>query len=85
MVSVLWLKWPLILLGIGVLLFACHKFLSWMEGRGWIYYHKKKASPGTAASAWLELQSMVEPGTKHVLRVEREERQEDDGEGGPDI
>ncbi len=80
-----WLKWPFIVLCVGALLFAGHKFLLWMEDRGWIYYLKKKASPGTAGSAWLELQSMIEPATKHVLKVEREEHKEEDGEGGPDL
>ena len=80
MFIVLWLKWPLILLGICAILFTCHKIFLWMEERGWIYYHKRKASPGTAASAWLELHSMIEPGKKHVLKVEREEHEEDDAE-----
>jgi len=85
MFSILWLKWVLIIFGICVSLLACHNLLLWMEDRGWIYYHKKKASPGTAASAWLQLQSLVEPSKKHVLQVEREEYEEQDGEAGSDL
>jgi hypothetical protein len=54
-----------------------------MELRGWIYYHKKKASPGSAANAFLELQSFMEPSKKHVIQVQREEREEDDGDAEP--
>jgi hypothetical protein len=54
-----------------------------MEQRGWIYYHKKQGSPGTAAQAWLELQSFIEPSKKHVIQVQREEREEDDGDAEP--
>ena len=78
MKDVIEMKWFLIIIGICIALFALHKLLLWMEARGWIYYHKKKASPGIAASAWLELQSMIEPTKKHVLEIKREEHDEDD-------
>jgi hypothetical protein len=77
------MTWLLILIGICVGLFALHKLGLWIESRGWIYYHKKKASPGTAASAWLEMQSLIEPGKKHVIQVQREEHEEDDGDAEP--
>ena len=83
MISILWLKWSLIIIGVFLALFVLHKLLLWMEDRGWIYYHKKKASPGTAANAWLELQSMMEPGKKHVLEIKSEEHKEDDGDAEP--
>lgn len=79
------MKWAAIILGISLALFVLHKVLLWMESRGWIYYHKKKGSPGTAANAWLELQSMLKPSIKHVLEIKREEREEDDGDAEPKI
>jgi hypothetical protein len=78
----LWIKWTVISLSVGVFLFAAHKTLLWMERRGWIYYQKKKAQPGTSASAWLELHQLVEPGKKHVLQIQREEHKEEDDQGG---
>lgn len=43
------------------------------EERGWIYYRKRRASPGTASGAALEMQSLLEPGTRHVADVLREQ------------
>ena len=48
------------------------------EDRGWIYYRKKSGRPGTAASAFLEIQSMMEPSKKHVLDVMREDEEQDE-------
>ena len=66
-----------------VCLYALHRFLLYSESRGWIYYCKKQSSPGTAANAFLELHSMLEPQKKHMLTIQKEERKEEDGEGDP--
>ena len=36
----------LILVGTAVVLWALHLFLTYAEGRGWIYYRKKRGSYG---------------------------------------
>jgi hypothetical protein len=71
---------------VGVLaIFAVHRFACWAEDRGWIYYRKKSGRPGTTASAFLEIQSMMEPSKKHVLEVMREDEDKDaqDDSGDP--
>ncbi len=85
MFSIMWFKWGWILLSVCFSLIVCHKALQWMEDRGWIYYLKKKATSGTTASAFLELHSLIEPNKKHVLKIEREEYEEQDGEGASDL
>ncbi|MFA6956984.1 MAG: hypothetical protein WC538_14040 [Thermoanaerobaculia bacterium] len=53
------------------------------EARGWIYYRKKQSSPGTSASAFLELHSMLEPGRKYEIQANQSEEEERDDEGEP--
>ena len=68
---------------IGVIaVYAAHRLSCWAEDRGWIYY-RKGGRPGMSASAFLEIQSMMEPSKKHVLHVMREEDDEQDDAGGP--
>ncbi len=75
------MKIALILLAVVVGLVVVDRLLLAAERRGWIYWRKTSASPGTAASAMLEMQSMLEPGKTHVLEATREEMEtDDDGE-----
>ena len=53
------------------------------EARGWIYWRRRKASPGTRAGAMLELHAMLEPSRRHAAEVVRAEAHEEDDEGGP--
>jgi hypothetical protein len=53
------------------------------EERGWIYYRKKRGYPDRAGRAFSELQSMLEPGQRHVIEEERREEFEKPGEGAP--
>jgi hypothetical protein len=64
-------------------LFILDRLLLKAEERGWIYYRKKRASPGTRASAALELQSLLEPDRKHVAESVRHEKEEEDDSGEP--
>ena len=52
------------------------------EERGWIYYRHSRGRSGSAASAFLEIQSMMEPSRKHAIEV-RQEKEEDDEAGDP--
>jgi len=65
------------------LLFVLDRLFLAAEARGWIYYRKKQSSPGTSASAFLELQSMLEPGRKYEIQVQRSEEEENDESGEP--
>jgi hypothetical protein len=43
---------------------------------------KKRAQGGSLGSAFLEVQSIVQPETRHVIEMRQDERAERDDEGG---
>lgn len=53
------------------------------EERGWIYYRRSRGRSSSAASAFLELQSMVEPSRRHVVEERVREREEREDAGDP--
>jgi hypothetical protein len=65
-------------------LFCTDRILLWMERCGWIHWRKTKASPGSAAGAFLEIHANLEPGKRHVIEQRFGERTEEDDQGGPD-
>ncbi|MEW6364193.1 MAG: hypothetical protein AB1714_06095 [Acidobacteriota bacterium] len=67
----------------GAGLFLVDRFLLWAEARGWIFYRRRKASPGTFGGAMLEIESLLEPGKHHTAIVMREKRRDQDDSGGP--
>ena len=67
---------------IGALLYALHRLGLWMEERGWIYY-KKRGSSGALSSAFLEVQSILEPGKRYELEIQRKDDAEDQESGDP--
>lgn len=62
-------------------IYGLHRLLSWLEDRGSIYYLKKRGSSGTVGSAFLEVQSLIEPSKRHVV-VELARPAVDDQESG---
>lgn len=64
-------------------LYALHRLALLAESRGWIYYRNRKASPGTAGNALLEIQSMLDPGRTHVLEAAREKEDSAEPSGDP--
>lgn len=67
-------------------LWALHRFLSYAEHRGWIYYRKKRGSYGGLGVTATFL-NMYDPSRKHLQQVVREgewKRAEDDDGAGPD-
>lgn len=68
---------------ITVALFLLDRLALWAERRGWIYYRHHHASPGTLGNAFLELQSMIEPGKVHVIEAQREGDPEEGESGDP--
>ncbi len=79
MKSVFWIA------GIVALLYGLHRLALWMEAKGWIYYARKKASPNALGNAFLELQQIVNPKTKHVLEVRRSQQVEQECRGEPPV
>jgi hypothetical protein len=70
-------------LAVVIVLVVLDRFLLWCESRGWIYWRRRRASPGTAAAALLELQAMMEPGKEQVLKETRRVHEERDDAGEP--
>lgn len=68
---------------IAAALAVLHYVALWAERRGWIYYIHHKASPGTAGDAFLEVQSMLDPGSRHVAESRRADLAEEDESGDP--
>ena len=64
-------------------LFLLDRLGLYLESRGWIYYRKKKPSGTDLGNAFLELQSILEPGKRNVVEVRTEQVVEDDDEGDP--
>jgi hypothetical protein len=68
-----------------IALYAAHRLGCWAEDRGWIYYRKSSGHPGSAAQAFLEIQSMMEPSQKHVLEVMHEDEAKDEQDDSGDL
>ena len=68
----------------GVSLWLIHRFLSYAENRGWIYYRKKRGSYG-GLGVTSNFLNMYDPSRRHlqeVVRVGEWQREEDvDGDG----
>ena len=67
------------------LLWALHRFLSYAEDRGWVYYRKKRGSYG-GLGVTSNFLNMYDPSRRHlqeVVRVVEWKRDEDDDGDGP--
>jgi hypothetical protein len=78
----------LLLIGAAVVLvlWQVHRFLSYAEDRGWIYYRKKRGSWG-GLGATSDFLNMYDPSRRHMQEIVREaewKREEDDDGDGND-
>jgi hypothetical protein len=64
-------------------LYGLHRLALWAERRGWIYYRRTRASPGTVPRAVLEVQSLFEPSKRYVLEQKARDQVEDEDGGDP--
>ena len=67
-------------------LWGLHRFLSYAEDRGWIYYRKKRGSYG-GLGVTSNFLNMYDPSRRHLQEVVREadwKREEDDDGDDPD-
>ena len=67
-------------------LWLLHRFLTYAEGRGWIYYRKKRGSYG-GLGVTSNFLNMYDPSRKHLQQVVREgewKRDEDDDGDDPE-
>jgi hypothetical protein len=83
--SLRWLLYGLIGIGIVLMLFALDRLLLWMEKRGWLYYRTKHGSGGAASGVLTSMQQFVEPQVQHVIEMKEEAKQQvrrDQGQPG---
>ena len=64
-------------------LWAIDKLLLWMEDRGWINYRRKFPSRTSIGNAFLEVQSLIEPGKKATVEEIRRIKQDGSFSGDP--
>lgn len=78
-----WLRAGLWIAGILVALFLLDRLLLAAEARGWIYWRRRKASPGTLGNAIASAHALLEPDRRHLVEERRAVRREEEDEGGP--
>jgi len=76
-------KWTLAVVAVAALLAGLDRLLLAAEARGFIYYRRRKASPGSLGSAMLEIHSLMQPSARHVVDEQRRVVEEEDDEGEP--
>jgi hypothetical protein len=74
----------LIVLATAVLLWGIHRFLTYAEGRGWVYYRKKRGSYG-GLGVTSNFLNMYDPSRRHLQEVVREAdwKRDEDDDGNP--
>ena len=78
------MQMTLVLLAMAVALWGVHRFLTYAEDRGWVYYRKKRGSYG-GLGVTSNFLNMYDPSRRHLQQVVREgewKRDEDD-DGDP--
>ena len=64
-------------------IYLLHRAALWAEGRGWIYYQRRKPSRSALGNAFLEVQAIVEPGKRRLLEARQQEPLDGDESGAP--
>jgi hypothetical protein len=64
-----------IAVGIAVGLFCLDRLCLYLERHGWLYYRRTKPKGGAVSSMFLEMQSLIEPSTKHVIEYRKEQEE----------
>ena len=65
-------------------LWGLHRFLSYAEDRGWVYYRKKRGSYG-GLGVTSNFLNMYDPSRRHIQNVQREAewKRDEDDDGDP--
>lgn len=77
------MKLVLILVLVFAVLYFLHRLARWAEDRGLIYYRRYRPSRSALGNAFLEAQTIVDPGKRLVLEERRQEPSEEDESGEP--
>ena len=64
-------------------IYLLHRLALWAEGRGWIYYLRRRPSRSALGNAFLEVQAIVEPGKRRLLEARQQEPLDGDESGAP--
>jgi hypothetical protein len=64
-------------------LYLLHRLALWAEDRGFIYYLRREPSRSALGNAFLEVQSLLEPGKRLLLEARQEDDREEDESGDP--
>jgi hypothetical protein len=57
-------------------LFALHLLATWAESRGWIYYRKGRGRSWSVGAAAQELQSLLQPSSRHAIELSQQQELE---------
>ncbi len=84
------MKWPLVLAGLALLVFAGDRLLLWAEWRGWIDYRRTnpgRINTGQIGPAFLGIQALFQSQARHHLQEKNALRTERDASGdrSPDL
>ncbi len=77
------LKWVLVGAVVAAAILGLDRLLLAAEARGFIYYRRRKASPGSLGSAMLEIHSLMQPSARHAVEEQRRVVEEEDDAGAP--
>jgi len=82
------MKWIVIVAAVVLGSILLDRLALWMEKRGWIYYRRNKPSSSRLGTAFLEIQSILEPDKKQIIEVKKEDKKQSqelgDEPGDPD-
>ena len=77
------MKTAVVLFAVAVLAYGLHRVALWAEARGWIFYLRRQPSRSTLGNAFLEVQSLIEPGKAQLVEARKEESAEENNMGEP--
>jgi MOSC domain-containing protein YiiM len=76
--------WLVVLVLGTVAAFLLDRLALWMEGRGWIYWRRTKTHTGASlGGAFLEVQALIDPSTRHAIEERKQTREERADSGDP--
>jgi len=71
------------ILAISIGLWLLDRLATWMEANGWIYWRKSQGTSSRVGNAFLEIQSMFDPGKEHIIEAKQEEKYQKPAPGDP--
>lgn len=79
------LLWISVVVVAGVVVFAGHRLLLWMELKGWVYYRKSGNHSGALGNAFMAVHSILDPESGRAAEHRIHEEKEESESGEPPI